>query len=243
MIIKLIRSSFELILFRLKKNIRLLRDFLTFDPWVNLSWSQEGEDMVLRRIFGVKKKGFYVDVGAHHPKRFSNTYFFYRMGWSGINIEAMPGSIDLFNKLRPRDINLNIGIGCKETILDYFIFNEPAINSFDKRYSKKITHKTKYFLKEVIKIEVMRLDKILDVYLKKKEIDFLNIDVEHLEFDVLKSNDWSKYRPKFVLVEILDRSLHDFDKHPIAKFMKKKNYLLYGKQVNTFFFKKIEYNF
>lgn len=61
------------------------------------------------KSFRKKKIGFYVDVGAHHPMRFSNTYFFYRMGWSGINIDAMPGSMKEFKKYRRRDINLELG--------------------------------------------------------------------------------------------------------------------------------------
>ena len=65
-----------------------------------ISYSQEGEDMILRRLFETRRRGFYVDVGAHHPRRFSNTYYFYRQGWSGINIDAAPGSMKLFDRLR-----------------------------------------------------------------------------------------------------------------------------------------------
>jgi len=79
-----------------------------FDGYALKSYSQEGEDMILRRLFEKQLTGFYVDVGAHHPKRFSNTYFFYKQGWHGINIDAMPGSMKLFEKIRPRDILLCI---------------------------------------------------------------------------------------------------------------------------------------
>src|SRR5690349_18351333 len=82
--------------------------------WLGLHWrrsySQEGEDMVLRRVFEHKAHGFYVDVGAHHPMRFSNTYFFYRRGWRGINIDARPGSKREFDRARPRDINVECGV-------------------------------------------------------------------------------------------------------------------------------------
>src|SRR5262249_32770188 len=89
-------------LYRKLLNIKgkLLGEFAT------KSYSQEGEDMILNRIFGEKKSGFYVDVGAYHPKRFSNTYFFYKKGWRGINIDAMPGSMKPFNAKRNRDINV-----------------------------------------------------------------------------------------------------------------------------------------
>ena len=69
------------------------RIFKTLWPFGSLCYSQEGEDMILGKIFSGQKHGFYVDVGAHHPLRFSNTYLFYLKGWRGINIDAMPGSM------------------------------------------------------------------------------------------------------------------------------------------------------
>ncbi len=80
--------------------------------YMNPSYSIEGEDRIVRSLFWEKRDtGFYVDVGAHHPFRFSNTYLFYTQGWRGINIDATPGSMRAFKKHRPRDINLEIGIG------------------------------------------------------------------------------------------------------------------------------------
>jgi len=70
----------------LKSTIKFILNFKNtyLDGYALKSYSQEGEDMILRRIFERQSTGFYVDVGAHHPKRFSNTYFFYKKGWSGI---------------------------------------------------------------------------------------------------------------------------------------------------------------
>ena len=234
MIIKIIKKLTPLFI---KNFLRRVQSFLTWDPWINYSYSQEGEDMVLKRIFE-NKIGFYIDVGAHHPKRFSNTYLFYKKGWKGINIDALPGSMKLFNKIRPRDINLEIGVAEAEDVLNYYVFNEPALNTFSEELSNGIIDKCKnqYFIKEVIKVKVKRLDKILDSYLHNNEIDFLNIDVEGLDYDVLKSNNWNKYRPKCVLVEILDSSLHNLNNHPIVNFMKQKDYCIYAKQMNTVFF-------
>src|SRR6186713_1276577 len=90
---------------RVFRKFSLVYDLL-FDKYYSISYSQEGEDLILKRFFSEKSGGFYVDVGAHHPKRFSNTYMFYKEGWSGINIDAMPGSMKLFNKVRSKDINL-----------------------------------------------------------------------------------------------------------------------------------------
>ena len=81
-----------------------------FTIYKNDSYSQEGEDLIINRLIDSKKNGFYIDIGAHHPFRFSNTYKFYKMGWNGINIDAMPGSMKLFREKRPRDINIECGI-------------------------------------------------------------------------------------------------------------------------------------
>jgi hypothetical protein len=95
------------------------------------SFSQEGEDRLLDRYFGNRPTGFYIDVGAHHPHRFSNTYLFYMRGWRGINIDAMPDSMKPFRSMRPRDINLEIGVGRTDSVAKFHIFSEPAFNTFD----------------------------------------------------------------------------------------------------------------
>jgi len=218
-----------------------MRHFLSWDPWVNFTWSQEGEDILLDRIFKGKKNGFYVDVGAHHPMRFSNTHFFYRKGWSGINIDAIPESMKEFEKHRKRDINLELGVAKQASILDYYVFNEPALNTFSVKTAQK--HKSKknnYYVKKIIKIKVKPLREILDYHLKDRKIDFLNVDVEGFDLNVLQSNDWSKYRPRFALVELLQSSLRDINKHKVVQFMRKHGYHVYAKQMNTVFFKDIQ---
>lgn len=221
-----------------KTLLRRALDCLTWDQWIQRSWSQEGEDIVLRRIFERQKDGFYVDVGAHHPKRFSNTYLFYRRGWSGINIDAMPGSMSSFEKTRPRDVNIEMGVAQSTGELDYYVFNEPALNGFSADLAdEREKASNPYFVKEVIKVAVLPLSEILTHHLGGKNIDFMSVDVEGLDLEVLKSNDWTKYRPKFVLAEVLKSSLHEIEAHPIAVFMKSKGYVLYAKQVNTVFFK------
>ena len=150
-IIKILIPKF--ILNTINNILRRIHIFLSWSPWINYSYSQEGEDMVLQRIFAQKEYGFYIDVGAHHPKRFSNTYLFYKKGWRGINIDALPGSMDLFNKVRPNDINLEVGIGYKEEELNYYMFNESALNSFSKKLSQnRDKAQDSYFIKNVIKV-------------------------------------------------------------------------------------------
>ena len=226
------------ITYPIKNTLKRIFDFFTWDEWCTRSWSQEGEDMVLCRIFEKKNSGFYVDIGAHHPKRFSNTYAFYQKGWSGINIDAMPGSMRLFHKWRPRDINLEIGIGQIAGSFDYYIFNESALNGFSSQLSEEREKEDNlYYIKDIIKVDVFPLKDVLDKHIDGKSIDFLSVDVEGLDLEVLQSNDWSKYRPKYVLAEMLKSSLHDLETDPVVQFMNECGYIIYAKQVNTVFFR------
>ncbi len=204
----------------------------------NLSYSQEGEDMILSRFFTGKSQGFYVDVGAHHPQRFSNTYHFYLQGWRGINIDAKPGSMEEFNKVRPNDINLEVPIYDSHQVLTYYEFNEPALNSFCYEIIKEQDGLGEYKIISQKKLWTYTLAEILEQYLPgNQEVDFLNVDVEGLDLQVLKSNNWKKYRPKLVLAEDLNASLlSKIDESKIAVFMDQQDYKLYAKSVNTLIF-------
>lgn len=212
------------------------------DGFAVKSYSQEGEDLILRRIFERQAIGFYVDVGAHHPKRFSNTYFFYKKGWTGINIDAMPGSMNAFEKIRARDINIEKPISSKKQVLTYYIFNEPALNSFSKELSESRNGLNDYKIEFTKDIETETLEGVLDKNLPKNQaIDFLSVDVEGLDYDVIKSINFNKHRPRVILVEILGSSLSDILQDTIYIFLSGENYEIYAKAVNTVIFKSREF--
>jgi FkbM family methyltransferase len=226
----------------IKSFTRRCLDFFIWDKYQMKSWSQEGEDRILHRIFETKQKGFYVDVGAHHPKRFSNTYLFYLQGWHGINIDAMPGSMEAFRRFRPRDINIEVAVSKTKEVLAYHIFNEPAFNGFSVSLSeRRNAADSGCKLMKTIDMMTMPLDEILDNNLpQNQQIDFLSIDVEGLDLEVLESNDWQKYRPKIVLVEVLEKTLEDMLSDPISKFLNKNGYQLFSKCHHTVFFHREE---
>ncbi|MBD1874003.1 FkbM family methyltransferase [Nodosilinea sp. FACHB-131] len=206
----------------------------------NLSFSQEGEDRILCRIFEYQNQGFYVDVGAHHPQRFSNTYLFYLRGWKGINIDAMPGSMKQFEELRPEDINVEAAISDSQETLNYYMFDEPALNSFSEKVSVERGEMTNYKIIDKSLIKTRRLSEILDQYLLVDQvIDFLNIDVEGLDYQVLLSNDWSKYKPKVILVEELSSSINSIVSSPteIGSLLSHQGYELFAKTFNTSFYR------
>lgn len=202
------------------------------------SWSQEGEDLVLARIFESLNNGFYVDVGAHHPKRFSNTQLFYLRGWSGVNIDPLPGSMRLFDKLRPRDTNLEVGVASNAKLAEYFMFDEPALNGFSAGLSKsRDSDSSPFRLIGSSRVQMFPLSTILNTYVGNRQIDFLSVDVEGSDLDVLRSNNWDAHRPRVVLAEALDFNL---DKaaaaHPVYSFMRSVGYTLFAKTLYTLFF-------
>jgi len=213
-----------------------------YDRYINRhyqkSYAQEGEDIILSRILDGKiDKGFYVDVGAHHPKRFSNTYYFYKKGWRGINIEPMPGSKTIFDKYRPKDINLELPISSKEEELTYYIFNDPALNGFSKEISFQRSELKDYKILKTINIKTRTLTSVLNEYLPSgQRINFLTVDVEGFDLDVLKSIDWSKYKPDYILIEDKDFTLETPRNSKLYNFLSEKNYHLIAKTFNTLFF-------
>ena len=170
----------------------------------HISYAQGAEDLYIRGRFGADKtNGFFIDIGAHHPKRMSNTWLFYRMGWSGLNIDAMPGSMELFRRLRPRDINIECGVGEEASTQLFYVYSEPAFNTFDKALveERKIYDPQQRVVRQV-EVPIKPLRDILKEHLKPGQpIDFMSLDVEGYDFIVLKSNDWNAYRPRFIVIE------------------------------------------
>jgi FkbM family methyltransferase len=202
-----------------------------------LSYSQEGEDMILRRIFENQPRGFYVEVGAPHPTRFSNSFYFYKLGWSGINIEATPGAMSLFRILRPRDTNLEAAVSRERGTQEFFLFDEPALNTFDRKLARE-WECSGYRIIGTKQLMTRPLGEILSDHVPEgKRIDFLSIDVEGMDFDVLQSNDWQRYRPRVLLVEMHGVRLDEASESEMYCYLKELGYELYAKCILTFLFK------
>lgn len=211
------------------------------------SYSQDGEDMLLRPLLMesvpsyANYKGFFVDIGAHHPFRFSNTMHFYELGWQGINVEPTPEAIGLFNQYRPNDINLNIGVGAEQTRQTLYCFNDSAFNSFDKVTSEsRDQDNSPVHITETVEVDIYPLAQILDKHLPAgTTIDFMSVDVAGLDVKVLQSNNWAQYRPKFVLVEDVDINFSHLDASEAHGFLANQGYQLVSKTLRTLIFKLI----
>lgn len=114
--------------------------FYSKKMFFNRSYSQFGEDLLLQGFLGKKwswnYKGFYVDIGAHHPTRLSNTKIYYDAGWRGINVDASCEAIKAFKRVRRRDVNVNVGIGKEAGMLDYYRMSSSPMNTFSKDFAE-----------------------------------------------------------------------------------------------------------
>ncbi|MDP2232406.1 MAG: FkbM family methyltransferase, partial [Actinomycetota bacterium] len=166
------------------------------------SYSQYGEDLILDALLGCAASGVYVDVGANDPELLSNTQRFYRRGWHGIIIEPNTELCATLTSARPRDLTLNVGIASAPGSLTYYKMDPSTLSTFDKGAAKdNLAHPGARLVQEV-EIPVVPLAQVLDEHLEGRTVDFLSVDTEGFDLTVLRSNNWRKHRPRFVLVEV-----------------------------------------
>jgi FkbM family methyltransferase len=172
-----------------------------------ISYAQNKEDIYINWLLKGKKEGFYVDIGASDPVHYSATKFFYERGWQGINIEPIKRYVNLLNSERPRDINLMLGVAKEQGILDFREYPDAdGLSSFSKEMQTQ--HSEIKFVD--YKVNVLPLIDILEMNLPSDQtIDFMKIDVEGYEYEVISSNDWERFRPKLLIIEA-NHIIHDW---------------------------------
>ena len=201
-----------------------------------------GEDLFIKNYYKNKKKGFYVDVGAYHPLEGSNTHLLYKKGWTGLNIDINYYSIKIFNFLRKNDLNIHSGISNKKTKLTMYYRKEiNMLNTLDEKIAK--IHFRNGYSKRIIKVNTLNFF-ISKNFKKLDKIDFMNIDVEGVELDVLKSLNFKAYKPKLICIEIhnknnmFDTRYQYLKSNDIYNFLIKKKYKVVWKKKYSFIFEK-----
>ena len=196
------------------------------------TYSWEGEDIlvnkIMRDLFGVQK-GFYVDIGAHHPFVLSNTALLYSQGWRGINIDAMPGSMALFKTHRPEDINLEIAIAPVPNVLCFSCFDTPGLNGFltEDVVNRHVGRGAR--LLQQIAIQTYDINSVLAEHIAGREIDLLSIDVEGMDYAILSSLSDS-IRPRLIVTEVLGATdVQSVLKMPTNKLMEGRGYTLFSR--------------
>lgn len=191
------------------------------------SYSSFGEDRLILKFLSKLPTGFYVDVGAHAPKDYSNTYALYQRGWRGIAIDPDPDAIKAFGTDRPEDITLQIAIGTKPGKVTLHLFNDRSMNTVDNALYEKTLKNPRKRHQGDIEVERKTLADILTHHLPAgRAVDFMNVDCEGADLDVLRSNDWARFHPKLLAVEDLDLDLERVTESRIFRFLRPLGYRL-----------------
>ena len=213
------------ILFELSKRNKFLRKvYIFYNIYIRnrkflKNGSQFGEDKFILNLFLDDYKGKYIDLGCYHPTRHSNTNILYQNGWTGINIDLNPLAIELFNYMRPRDINLNVCVSNSEEERDlYFIDEFNTQNTIDSNQLNFLKNHHNITDNEISikKIKTKTLDKIL-IENSFYDIDFFNIDIEGNELEVIEELNFDKFKIKYICIEMIDHNEISIKKSKIIK--------------------------
>lgn len=212
------------------------------NPAKKNSYSQSGEDLIIQFIFESKgiKLPSYLDIGANHPFNLNNTAIFYQKGARGINVEPAKREFQMFEPHRPEDTNLNVGIGPEAGMLKYFEMENSRLNTFSEEEVKTYVEKEGLTVLRQSEVQVLTIQQVLEQYCNGVFPDFMSVDTEGLDFEIVKSIDFEANYPKVVCLETLTFSASGKGekRYNLIEYMKSQGYWLYGDTyINSIFVK------
>jgi FkbM family methyltransferase len=205
------------------------------------SYAQAGEDLIVDFIAKAMQidEITYLDVGAHHPTQFSNTYLFYKRGFQGVLVEPDPELMASIKTARPRDVCIEAGVGVKAAATaQFFVMSTRTLNTFSEEEAKRYEAMGTQRIEKVLPVALVTLDDILADRFGSKEPTLVSIDIEGLDFEVLSTLNLNKYRPPIVCIETLQYSetREETKDARIAQLMLDNRYFIYGDTyINTIF--------
>ena len=209
-----------------------------------LAYSHWGVDLIITKLLNSKNKGIYIDVGCHHPFLNNHSYLLYKSGWEGINIDIDYNSIDMFNFFRKSDVNIQTAVTNHKGEVDlYFYHNRAAKNTISKEFGSNA--------KEKKKINSDTLNNIIEnSKFKNSKIDFVSIDVEGNEMNVLNGFNLKKYKPKLILLEFIipnkkefyEKDINEITNSEVYKFLIKNDYKLINWNHDDLLFMSLDYS-
>lgn len=217
-------------------------------PLGKYSYSQSGEDMIvdfLMMWIGIDDI-YYLDIGANHPVRLSNTYHFYKKGAKGILVEP---DIDLCKKLklkRPKDQVINLALGTNgEGIVDMYVMTSRTLNTLDKHQAEELHRSTNEKIEQIRSVKLMGINEFIDAEFVEKKPNYVSLDIEGLDYDILESWDFDKLRPDVFCVETLTYTQNNTEEKidDIINLMLSNGYVKYADTyLNTIFVSEAAWN-
>jgi FkbM family methyltransferase len=181
------------------------------------TYAQNGEDVAVLSLFPEHYKGTYIDLGANHPYRISNTYLLYTNGWRGVCVDPMPMFEPKYRRIRPRDIFLNVGVGARAGSFEFFEMSVNELSTFSREIAEELVEKKRAQVVAVHKIQTKTLPEIVALLVPDGTFDVLSIDVEGLDAETVRSTDWASVKPRVVICETSSYD-HDWSGQIIASF-------------------------
>lgn len=221
------------------------------EPWrwrdAKHSYAQAGEDLIIDFVVQAMQieNVTYLDIGAHHPTKFSNTYLFYKRGFEGVVVEPDPELMAPIRRVRPRDTCVQAGVGVQPAAdARLFVMSTRTLNTFSEEEAKRYEGMGTQRIEKIIPVPMVTLDEILAERFPNNEPTLVSIDIEGLDFEVLSTLDLGKYRPPIICVETLQYSeTREEVKDPrIARLMSDHDYFPFGDTyINTIFVDRVRW--
>ena len=218
--------------------MRFLRKILSKDHKV--SYSQCGEDLIIRFLFKALNitNPSYLDIGAHDPVYENNTYLFYRQGCRGVCVEPNPVVFRLLKHSRRRDTCLNVGVGSRKGLADYYVMTASTLNTFSKKEAQRVHETTHAKIDRVTQLPMVPVNEIIEENFDAPP-NLLSLDVEGLEKEILTGLDLARIRPHVICVETLSfesELCHAHKRNDLVDLVLSQNYVLYADTyVNSIF--------
>jgi FkbM family methyltransferase len=229
---------FRCLPFALAIRITLLsffRRFLSGDAY--LSYSQMGEDRLIANLLPDLDRGFYVEVGSNEPIHFSNTFGFYCKGWRGITIDANEHLVEKHRQLRLKDIPVCAAVSNVESEVVFTEYDMHELNTIDQRTVAMLQKQQEVRVVAERRLKTRTLTDILQQHLPTAQaIDFLSIDVEGHDLEVLLSLDLTVYRPRLIVIEMHSFQLENYARDEIYTYLITNGYVFSGYAVWNGFF-------
>jgi len=205
-----------------------------------VSFSQCGEDRIIQFLFDTLEiqRYRYLDIGAHHPRRSSNTYLFYTSGGSGVLIEPNPDLAALIAQVRPRDLCLNVGLaGQARSEVPFYVMSSDTLCTFSKCEAERMASECGEEISEVRYLKVLSPESVLSAHFRDG-LNLVSLDVEGLELEILDAFDLQRYRPEVFCIETISYAIDGSGtkSSEIAQFMAKNGYMVFADTyINTIF--------
>ena len=205
------------------------------------SYSQSGEDLIISYVFHnlhideVK----YLDIGAFAPKSLSNTYYFYERGYSGVCVEANPLLAEIIQVNRPRDTTLNVAISSgEEGMMPFYVMSAPTLSTLSLEEANRLVAEEEVDIDRVETVKVLPINDLIKKYFPNKDLNFISLDVEGLDYAIMKSFDFNSIRPAVFCLETLEYKKYGNQKKidKLISLMTDNGYHLYADtRINSIF--------